>query len=342
MLSYRWELRHTVASVVLFLVLATSGRAHFTADSDPLPSWNEGAARSAVISFVTDAVKEGGSGYIAPEDRVAVFDMDGTLATEKPFPGAVLPIIADVKTAVGKHPELANEPGIAALLKGDIAAVEATGEAGIAQIAAAAIDGRSVDEVTSGYVKEVRTLKSPRYGVPYTQLAYRPMRELLGYLEANGFQTWICSGSPIAYTRALSKEVFGIPPERVIGTSLATRVEVRDGRVVLAYTGKVDKVVDRDGKPPAIHLAIGRRPVFVGGNVGGFGDVAMMRYAMDRGGPAFALLINHDDAAREAAYPDKGGDSLAAASRYHFRVVSMRDDWKNVFDPTVTARPPSP
>lgn len=335
MLGYRWELRHTVASAVLLVVLATSGRAHVDPSAEVLPSWNDGPTRSAIIAFVAAATQQGGPGFIPPEARVAVFDMDGTLVTERPLPGAVLPVVADVKAAVAKHPELGDQPAVAALLKGDVPAVLAQGETGLAQVVATAIDGRDADQVATDMAREERSLPNARYHVPYTRLAYRPMMELLRYLEANGFQTWLCSGSPLAYTRGLSQEVLGIPPERVMGSALQTRFEEREGKTVLAYTGKVEHVTDREGKPPVIHLALGRRPVFVAGNVGGVGDVAMMRYAMDRGGPSFALLINHDDPGREFAYAEKGGESLAAAARYHFHVVSMKNDWQTVFDPSV-------
>jgi phosphoserine phosphatase len=335
-------MRHTVATLALLFVLATTGRAHSDGAGDVLPSWNDGPTRTAVVDFVTAATKDDDPGYIAPEARVAVFDMDGTLMPEKPLPGALLPLVADVKTAVAKHPELKQQPGVAALLAGDLKGLQALGESGLAQIVAAAVDDRTADEVSADMAREERAAPNPHFGQPYTKLAYRPMVELLRYLEANGFQTWICSGSPVAYTRGMSQEVFGIPPERVIGSSLQTKFGERDGKTVLTYTGKVEHVTDREGKPPVIHLAIGRRPVFVGGNVGGVGDVAMMRYAMDRGGPSFALLVNHDDAAREFVYAEKNGDSLAAATLYHFRVVSIKNDWKNVFDPSVTPRPSAP
>jgi phosphoserine phosphatase len=342
MLCYRWETRHTVASLALVFVLATTGRAHSGDGRDVLTSWNDGPTRTAVVNFVTAATTEGDPGYIAPEARIAVFDMDGTLMPEKPLPGAVLPLVADVKTAVARHPELKQEPGVAALLAGDLKGLQALGQAGLAQIVAAAVDDRTADEVSVDMAREQRAAPNPRFGQPYTKLAYRPMVELLRYLEANGFQTWICSGSPVAYTRGMSQEVFGIPPERVIGSYLQTRFGERDGKTVLTYTGKVEHVTDREGKPPVIHLAIGKRPVFVGGNVGGIGDVAMMRYAMDRGGPSFALLVNHDDATREFAYAEKNGDSLAAATKYHFRVVSIRNDWKTVFDPSIKPQQPNP
>jgi phosphoserine phosphatase len=340
MRCYRWELRHTIASAALLAILIVGGHPGHAATPDPLPAWKDGALKSSIVAFVTAAAKQGDPGYIAAEDRIAVFDMDGTLLPEKPLPGALLPLVADVKRAAAEHPELKKQPAVAALLAGDVKALQAQGEAGVVQIVAVSIDGRTVDQVATDTAREERGAPNPRYGVPYTKLAYRPMVELLRYLEAHGFQTWICSGSPVAYTRGLSREVFGISPERVIGSYVGTRYDERDGRVVLTYTGKIEHVNDKEGKPPAINLAIGARPAFVAGNVGGVGDIAMMRYAKDRGGPSFQLLVNHDDAAREFVYAEKNGDSLAASAQYGFHVVSMKDDWTTVFDPSVTIKPP--
>jgi phosphoserine phosphatase len=342
MWSYRWELRHTIACAALLVLLAMGAHPGHAAAADPLPGWKDGALKTAIVAFVNSSTEEGHSGYIPPEARIAVFDMDGTLLPEKPLPGALLPLVADVKKATIEHPELKSQPAVAALLASDVKGVQAQGEAGLVQIVATAVDGRTADQVQVDMAREERAAPNPRYGVPYTKLAYRPMVELLRYLEAHGYQTWICSGSPVAYTRGLSREVFGIPPERVIGSYLGTRFDERDGRTVLTYTGKVEHVNDREGKPPAIHLAIGTRPAFVAGNVGGVGDIAMMRYAKDRGGPSFQLLINHDDATREFVYAEKNGESLAAASRYGFHVLSMKNDWLTLFDPSVTARAPSP
>lgn len=189
MFCYRWEMRHTVAVFALLLILVTTGRAHSDRGGDVLPSWNDGPTRTAVIDFVTAASREGDPGYIAPDARLAVFDMDGTLMPEKPLPGALLPLVADVKTAVTKHPELKQQPGVAALLAGDLKGLQALGETGLAQIVAAAIDGRTVDEVSADMAREERVAPNPHFGQPYTKLAYRPMVELLRYLEANGFQT---------------------------------------------------------------------------------------------------------------------------------------------------------
>lgn len=166
--------------------------------------------------------------------------------------------------------------------------------------------------------------------VKYAKAVYKPMRELLAYLEANGFRNFICSGSPVLFTRALSEEMFGIPPERVMGSNAGTKLDERAGKTVLVFDGDIDHINDKEGKPPTINLALGLRPVFVGGNEGGRGDIAMMRWSKDRDGPSFQLLINHDDAEREFAYSEPDNYSLRAAAHYGFNVVNMKEDWKEI------------
>lgn len=299
--------------------------------ASPLPSWKDGSTKQAIIDFVGKVTQPGSVDFIPVAQRIAVFDMDGTLIVEKPLPAAVLPIVAEVKASVKQHPELKNKPAIAALLKGDLPAIEATGQSGINDIVSAVTQGRTTEEVSAELLHLVETVKNPHYGRPYTQLGYAPMIELLVYLRANGFQTWIASGSPVGFTRGFSDQIFGIPPQQVIGTSLETRFAEKDHRAVLFYTGKIDHIDDMEGKPPAINLAIGMRPVFVAGNVGGSGDIAMMRYSKGRTGPSFQLLINHDDAKREFDYAERNHYSLDAAKQYGFTVVSIRNDWVNVF-----------
>jgi phosphoserine phosphatase len=315
------------ACFLAFCAAASPARA-----ADALPSWNDTAPKRAIVAFVSKITQPGGD-FIPVEQRIAVFDMDGTLIPEKPLPAAVTPILADLKAAVAKDPSIARKPAIAALLKGDKAGVAAVGEAGQADIIAAAVDGRTTEEVADDFRKSVGTATDPRWGKTWPELAYAPMRELIAYLTENGFQVWICSGSPVLYTRQFSQATFGIPPQQVIGTSLDTKLVERNGRTVLVYADK-GHVNDKDGKPPAINLAIGQRPVFVGGNVGGFGDIAMMRYSKDRGGPSFQLLINHDDATREFAYAETDGGSLAAAGTYGFTVVDISKDWATIFAPS--------
>jgi phosphoserine phosphatase len=316
---------------VSFLLFAATACA-----ADPLPSWNDTASRRAILAFVDNATHEGSASFVPAEQRIAVFDMDGTLIPEKPVPAAVAPIVGDVKAAVAKHPALGEKPAVAALLKSDVAGVVAAGPAGQADIIGAAIDGRTVEEVGTDFHAAVGAIKDPKWHRTWPELGYQPMKELFAYLRANQFDIWICSGSPVLFTRQFSQATFGVPPDHVIGSSLDTKLIERDGRTVLVYTGHA-RVNDKDGKPPSINLAIGQRPVFVGGNVGGFGDIAMMRWSKDRDGPSFQLLINHDDSAREFAYAEKDGASLAAAAKYGFTVVNMAADWKAIFQPAATA-----
>jgi len=310
--------------------------------ADPLAAWNDTATKQAIVAFVDKITKPGGSDFVPLEQRIAVFDMDGTLIVEKPLPGAVMPLVAEVKATVKQHPELKNKPAIAALLTGNIPALLATGEAGLNDVVSAATQDRTTEDVAADMQRLAGTVNNPRYGKPYTQLGYEPMVELLAYLRTNGFQTWIASGSPVAYTRAFSQQVFGIPPQQVIGSSLETRFAEKDQRAVLIYTGKIAHIDDKEGKPPAINLAIGARPILVAGNVGGQGDIAMMRYSKDRAGSSLQLLINHDDAVREFAYAEKNHYSLDAARQYGFTVVSIKNDWSNVFTTSPPGDAPSP
>jgi phosphoserine phosphatase len=311
--------------------MASSGGAW--SQSDPLPSWNDTAPRKAIIDFVARTTTPGASDFIRSADRNAVFDMDGTLTVEQPLPAAVLPIIDQVKAAVAKDPSVGEKPAIAAFLKGDVAGIAAAGEQGVADMISVVTAGKTVEEVAAMLGRSAADDINPKFHKPVSALAYQPMIELLRYLEANGFRTWICSGSPVLFTRELSEQMFGIPPERVMGSSIETKFAERDGRSVLVFESKIDHINDKEGKPVTINLAIGERPTLIGGNVRSGGDIAMMRYAKDRGTASLELLINHDDADREFAYSEKDNYSLESAAKYGFQVISMKNDWKTVFAP---------
>lgn len=297
--------------------------------NDPLPSWNDTPTKNAILGFVTRVTAQGPD-FVPEAERIAVFDMDGTLIPEKPVPAALVPLLADLKQQVADKPLLGDKPAVAALLKGDEAALQAAGEQGINDIIAVATDRKTTDEIAANVRPLMEGTPHPKFGVPYSKTAYTPMRELLAYLEANGFKNFICSGSPVIFTRELSQDMFGIPPERVMGSSALTEFDMRNGKTVLVFEGRAGHINDREGKPPTINLAIGKRPVFVGGNEGGRGDIAMMRWSKDRDGPSFQLLIDHDDAAREYAYAEPDNYSLNAAARYGFQVVSIAKDWRVV------------
>lgn len=317
-------------SLLLALLAILVSTAQALAQADPLPSWNETPTKGAIIQFVAKVTTAGGPDFVEPEDRIAVFDMDGTLVPEKPMPLALLPILDDIKQAVARKPLLGERPAVAAILKGDEEALHAAGEVGILDLVAAATDGKSTEEIVTNVRPLLEKGQHPKFKVPYIAAVYQPMKELLALLEANGFENWICSGSPLLISREVSMPMFGIAPDRVIGSYARTKLDERDGKTVLIFDGSIGSFNDGSGKPVGINLAIGKRPVFVGGNEGGRGDIAMMRWSRDRNGPSFQLLVNHDDAEREYLYSESDGYSLAAASRYGFHVVSVKDDWKTI------------
>lgn len=301
-----------------------------SAQTDPLPSWNDRSVKGSITDFVASVTEKGGSNFVPVEDRIAVFDMDGTLIPEQPMPVAVIPLAEDIRAAVKADPSVAKKPAIAALLAHDEAGVIAAGEEGVADIVGVATGGRTVEEAADHFRKVMAGFTHPKFKRPITGLVYQPMSELISYLRANGFEVWICSGSPVLFTRQFSEEMVGVPPERVMGTALKTEFTERDGKSVLVFKDEIDHINDKEGKPPTINSAIGKRPLFVGGNVRSHGDIAMMRYSKDRDGPSFQLLINHDDADREYAYEEKDNASLQDAAKYGFHVVSMKEDWNQV------------
>ncbi|WP_438748315.1 HAD family hydrolase [Pararhizobium sp. O133] len=324
------SLQTTALAICLSLLMLAPVTSQGFAQEDMLPSWNETSTKAAILQFIAKITKQGGPDFVPQEDRIATFDMDGTLTPEHPIPLALVPLLADIKDNVAKNPLLGARPAVAALLKGDLKAVSAQGEEGVADIIAAVTDGKTTEEVAANISAMLDERVSEKFGVPYSKTTYKPMRELVDLLSAQGFTVYICSGSPVLFTREISQEMFGIPPEQVMGSWLDTKLEERNGKTVLVYTGKIGHFNDKEGKPVTINLGIGKRPIFVGGNEGGRGDIAMMRWSKDRNGPSFQLLINHDDDAREFAYSEPDNYSLDAAKSYGFQVVSMKSDWKVV------------
>jgi phosphoglycolate phosphatase-like HAD superfamily hydrolase len=319
----------TTGALAIVLLMST---AQVLAQTDPLRSWQDTPTKQAILAFISKVTQQGGSDFVPVEQRVAVFDMDGTLAPEKPVPPALVPVMADIKEAVAKNPSFGERPGVAALLKGDHAVLHALGERGINDLIAATTDGRTTEDIVKNVWPLMDKTISEKFGVPYAQAVYRPMRELLALLEANGFRTWICSGSPLLITREMAQQMFGIPPERVMGSNVRTKLAERDGKTVLVFTGEIEHLNDGDGKPVTINRTLGLRPVFVAGNEGGRGDIAMMRWSKDREGPSFQLLVDHDDAEREFAYQEPDDFSLKAAREYGFQVVSIKRDWKTIVE----------
>jgi len=302
--------------------------------ADPLPSWNAGPARQAIVDFVARVTRHGGPDFVQPPERIATFDNDGTLWAEKPVPFQVMFAFDRVKALAPQHPEWKTTPPFAAVLEGDLADVAASGEKGVLEVLAATHSGMTTDEFTAAVLEWSATAKHPGTGRRYTDMVYQPMLELLAYLRANEFKTYIVSGGGIEFMRPWAERVYGIPPEQVIGSSGKLTLETRDGKPVLIKSPAVDFIDDKEGKPVGIQRHIGRRPIAAFGNSDG--DLQMLQWATSGGGARFALFVHHDDAVREYAYDradklqqfNKGWDEALAKG---WTVVSMKNDWKEVY-----------
>jgi phosphoglycolate phosphatase-like HAD superfamily hydrolase len=304
------------------------------AQPDPLPSWHEGAPKKAIVNFVTRVSRKGGADFVAIPERIAVFDNDGTLWSEQPIYFQFAFAIDRVKALAPQHPEWKTTEPFASLLKGDLKGALAGGEKAILQIIVATHTGISTQDFEQIVTDWIATAKHPKYEQPYTACVYQPMVELLAYLRANGFKTFIVSGGGIEFMRPWAEKVYGIPPEQVIGSSGKLKFDVRDGKPVLVKLPAIEFIDDKDGKPVAIQKFIGRRPIAAFGNSDG--DLQMLQWTAAGPGTRFCLYVHHTDAEREWAYDrkshigqlDKGLDEAAAKG---WTVVSMKDDWSTVY-----------
>lgn len=301
--------------------------------TDPLPSWNESAPKRAILGYVAAVTDEGGPDHVPPAERIAVFDNDGTLWCEQPLYVQLAFALDRVKVLAPDYPEWATTQPFQAVLEGDREALAAAGLEGIAQIVAATHAGITSEEFEHITRDWFASAGHPRFDQPYTELAYRPMVELLDHLRANGFKTFIVSGGGIEFVRAISEPMYGIPPEQVIGSSGKVRYELRDGVPVLVKLAEIDFFNDKEGKPAAIQKFIGRRPIAAFGNSDG--DQPMLQWTAAGPGRRLAVLVDHTDAEREFDYrvsPMGRLDlALAEANDRGWTVVSMKDDWSRVF-----------
>jgi phosphoglycolate phosphatase-like HAD superfamily hydrolase len=302
--------------------------------ADPLPSWNDTATKQAVTAFVAKVTKEGSPDFVPVPERVAVFDNDGTLWCEQPVYVQVAFALDRVKALAEKHPEWKEKQPFKAVLEGDHKALAAAGEKGLVEIIAATHTGMTIDEFEAAVRDWIATAKHPKYQRPYTECVYQPMLELLAYLRANGFKTFIVSGGGVDFMRVFAERVYGVPPEQVVGSTGKTRYEVRDGKPVLVRLPEIDFIDDKAGKPVGIHKLIGRRPVMAFGNSDG--DFEMLEYTTAGKGARFGLFVHHTDAEREFAYDRKShigklDRGLDEAAKRGWVVASMKDDWKTVF-----------
>lgn len=317
--------------ILIFLFVASPLRAE-----EPLPAWNEGPAKQAIIAFVSRVTKPGAD-FVRPEDRVAVFDNDGTLWTEWPAYNQLFFALDRVKALAPRHPDWRKKQPFKAALAGDIPKLAASGEKGVAEIVGATHAGNTPETFQSIVTQWLESAEHPKFKARYDRLVYQPMLELLAYLRANGFKTYIVSGGGVEFMRAFAERVYGVPPEQVIGSTIATKYEVRDGEPKLERQAKIDFIDDKAGKPVAINRAIGRRPIAAFGNSDG--DFEMLEWTTAGAGPRFGLILHHDDEAREAAYDRKSSvgrldRALNEAGRRGWTLVSMKNDWKTVFPTT--------
>ena len=320
---------NTILLAILTLICAQIAIAQ-----DHLPSWNDTAPRKAIIAFVERVTKEGSPDFVPVPERIATFDNDGTLWSEKPMPFQLLFAFDRVKALAPQHPEWKTKEPFASLLKGDLNGVAAAGEKGVLEIVSVTHTGITTDEFSKTVKDWISSARHPQTKKLYTEMVYQPMLELLAYLRANGFKTFIVSGGGVEFMRPWTERIYGIPPEQVVGSAGKLKLETRDGRPVLIKLPEVDLIDDKEGKPVGIQSRIGRRPIAAFGNSDG--DLQMLEWAMAGNGARFALFVHHDDAEREFAYDrtdklqkfDKGWN---AAVERGWTVVSMKQDWKRIY-----------
>lgn len=319
-------------SLLIMLAAACAGRAE-----SPLPSWNDGDAREAITSFVERTTKRGSSDFVPVEDRIAVFDNDGTLWPENPMPFQLAFAVDEINRMIAEQPTLREDPMVRALLDGDTTTLLAgPHHDGLLRILALTHSGMTTDEFADRVRSWIGTAKHPKFDRPYDQLTYQPMQEVLRYLRANGFRTFIVSGGGADFMRAWSERVYGIPPEQVVGSTGRVTYELRDTGPVLVKTLDYLFVDDKAGKPAGIHEFIGRRPIIAFGNSDG--DRQMLEYTtIDNSKPSLGVLVHHTDGVREYKYdenPTSSGTLVAAlreAPQRGWTVVNMADDWKEIF-----------
>jgi phosphoserine phosphatase len=328
------KIRNVGFSLLASLAVALTTFVGAACAQGALPSWNDGAAKQAIVTFVTTVTREGSPDFVVPAERIAVFDNDGTLWTEQPGPVQLAFALDRVKTLAPQHPEWKDKQPFKAALEGDMKTLAESGEHGILEMFMATHAGMTTDEFAKIVTDWLVTARHPRFQRPYTDLVYQPMLEVLAYFRANGFKTFIVSGGGIEFMRPWAERVYGIPPEQVIGSSVKTKFQMRDGRPELFRLPELNFNDDKAGKPVAINQHIGRRPIAAFGNSDG--DLEMLQWTTMTGGIRFGLIVHHTDAEREYAYDrnvilgrlDKALDGAAVNK---WTVADMKRDWKVVF-----------
>lgn len=302
--------------------------------TDALPSWNDGATKQAIMDFVTAVTRDGSPDFVPLPERIATFDNDGTLWVEHPMYTQLVFALDRVKTLAPSHPKWKTTQPFKAALEGDMKALAASGEHGLVDLIMATHAGMTTDEFQKIVTDWLASARDPKFKRPYTELAYQPMIELLAYLRANGFKTFIVSGGGVEFMRPWSERVYGVPPEQVIGSSIKTKFQMRDDIPELFRLPAVNFIDDKAGKPVGINEYIGRRPIAAFGNSDG--DLEMLQWVTLANGRRLGLLVHHTDAEREYAYDrntsfGRLNTALDAAKVNRWTVVDMKNDWKRIF-----------
>ncbi|MCP5532589.1 MAG: haloacid dehalogenase-like hydrolase [Akkermansiaceae bacterium] len=318
---------------VVFLLLATA----MAAVADPLPSWNETPTKKAIVDFVEKVTTKGSPDYVVPAERIATFDNDGCLWSEQPMYFQAFYIFDRIKALAPEHPEWKDKEPFASVLKDDVKGALAGGEKALLEMAMATHAGLTDEEFRKVVGDWLATARHPKTGMPYDKMVFQPMLELLAYLRAEGFKTFIVSGGGIDFLRVFAEDTYGIPPEQVVGSSIGAKYELRDGKPVLVKIPDSLFIDDKEGKPVGIHQHIGRRPIFAAGNSDG--DFQMLEWTTAGEGPRFGLLVHHTDAEREFAYDrdshvGKLSRGLDEGPDRGWTIASMKRDWKTIYPAT--------
>jgi haloacid dehalogenase-like hydrolase len=330
----RRRLLKTAATLSLLFAPALPILRQARAQTDPLPSWNDGPNKKAITDFVARVTQQGGPDFVPPAERIATFDNDGTLWVEHPMYTQMAFILDRVKVLAPLHPEWTTTQPFKAVLEGDMKTLMAAGERGLVELGMATHAGMSTAEFEKIVTDWIATARHPRFKRPYTELSYLPMIELLAYLRANGFKTFIVSGGGIEFMRPWTERVYGVPPEQVVGSSIKTKFQMRDGKPELFRLPEVNFIDDGPGKPVGINEFIGRRPIAAFGNSDG--DLEMLQWTTMTGGARLGLIVHHTDAEREYAYDrdtsfGRLDKALDAAAENKWIVADMKNDWKRIF-----------
>jgi len=317
-----------------FVVVALAFATTIVRAQDPLLSWNDTATKKAIVTFIEKVTKEGSPDFVPVPERITTFDNDGTLWCEKPMPVQLYFVLDRVKALAPQHPEWKTKEPFASILKGDYKTALAGGDHALLELAVATHTGMTTVEFEQIVRDWIATAKHPKTGKLFTEMVYQPMLEVLAYLRANGFKNYIVSGGGIEFMRPWTEQVYGIPPEQVVGSSIKTRFEMRDGKPVLVRLPELNFNDDKGDKPVGINQHIGRRPIAAFGNSDG--DLQMLQWTTAGSGPRFALIVHHTDAEREWAYDRKSSigrldKALDEAQARGWTVVDMKSDWKRIF-----------